>query len=1306
MYFTKEDILKIQQALSQLGVKDSELQETSLPKWNDYITIVQDNKNKKVSVQKFLNQFVNESFINLTAKYDTAYVSIKEAIKDIPITQRKKGLLISFIDTNKEWKLYQFKGELSQFNNYTLWDDVFNLEKYVVNSLLPDEEDITITDKDSNGNSKLKFKDRKYDPSTFSGMGHKILRKNIVRRVNDDGTIDYINYLSANEFSDSNTIYEIKYDFDLNGKEIQLLENCTLYYNGGSLNNGTIICSNTTLNGIINNNNVSLQGTYNLLDLDIKINEVENRLNEKLEEVSKPDEEDITISSNNKLSFKDRPSENGMGYIIVRNNQDLISQITLPNTIYEIRYNFDLQKRLFTMPNNCTLLFNGGSFLNGTLKLNNTRILQANESFKSSLNVLGTVSNVIVESTWWEMPENDCFPQIKRIIAVSNNSEKPIYFKKGTYTLLNDGTDNTIIKQSVDFGGSTFILNTNKLLHFSFIVRQQEATNINSEDYSAISKAIQNKDLTAEVFKKYKNCLLKVESDETELIRSGYDYAITKLEDLYVDINGYVQNIPFNKSMNVSKGTYIKCDNVQYLKNLKLVIEDTFTGTQSSTYRYLGFIIQRCSNLTIENFIIPDPEITKYTTMLFYVNDCYNLQFRDCCFTNTKDNLDYVGNEHSAYVLHLSHIVKLYFNNLQISNFTSHVWGATGTNYITDWVIENSSINRIDTHYRLNNLYVNNCVVYHPISYTGFGKISIYNTKILGQYILGPRSDYGAFFDGDIIIENCEILNNENQDAIFMFSVGLDNTNNSTQNPEHYKYLAAKNIYINNLKCNYKKDSRYRVFKIEYLSVPTLTNNLNRVYPNVSINNVKDVEFRLSCRKQQAQIFEKNDVHITLSNCEFIKCIQGHGLAEPEGFTDYNTESQEYFDSAPQCYNTIIDIINCKNVVPSVLINNTTLNVTNCTIQYQNAGYQNYNNTPIVNNSTIIMDPSVFLPYRVLSNGYFNDCVFSAIKTDNQEYINLIKNSIYARQYTNGKWYFNYDKVRLYSCRIDSILAGYLDDIAEDTILYDINNVKDIGGGEGELSSNPLKMKYYAGEEGQITTIDIAQDIAEGYYRFRLNNSGSFDLILSDDVKANTVLDLWVMGTSDSSTVVQFKNSEGTILDIQNLGSNLALLPGWNEYKVFINKNLQTGKFTLSFSQRQFPVPSHNIFRPYSGYTMIRPQFNAPVWWTGNKWIFATGQLAEYPLSGTQDNRPLLEGKEGVNGFQYYNNTLKQPCWWDGEKWITFETKNADIITKGTTEQRPTLTIDDEGFQYYDTTLHKPIWWNGTQWIDGTNTPV
>ena len=83
-------------------------------------------------------------------------------------------------------------------------------------------------------------------------MGHKILRKNIVRRINDDGTIDYINYLSANEFSDSNTIYEIRYDFNLNGNTVDLLDNCILLYNGGSIINGTINNAQSII-GIQNN---------------------------------------------------------------------------------------------------------------------------------------------------------------------------------------------------------------------------------------------------------------------------------------------------------------------------------------------------------------------------------------------------------------------------------------------------------------------------------------------------------------------------------------------------------------------------------------------------------------------------------------------------------------------------------------------------------------------------------------------------------------------------------------------------------------------------------------------------------------------------------------------------------------------------------------------------------------------------------------------------------------------------------------------------------------------------------------------
>lgn len=68
--------------------------------------------------------------------------------------------------------------------------------------------------------------------------------------------------------NDPNTIYEIRYDFDLNCEEITIPRNCVLKFNGGSLNNGTIN------NGIIDysgNNkiftNINFNKLYSLQDV-------------------------------------------------------------------------------------------------------------------------------------------------------------------------------------------------------------------------------------------------------------------------------------------------------------------------------------------------------------------------------------------------------------------------------------------------------------------------------------------------------------------------------------------------------------------------------------------------------------------------------------------------------------------------------------------------------------------------------------------------------------------------------------------------------------------------------------------------------------------------------------------------------------------------------------------------------------------------------------------------------------------------------------------------------------------------------
>lgn len=128
----------------------------------------------------------------------------------------------------------------------TILDNLASKENLIIPA---DEEDIT------SESGALKFKDREYDEANFSGKGYKILRKNIQ---------DNKNVLTQEMINETNTVYEIRYDFDLNGATINIPEGCTLKFEGGSFNNGNIVGNETVLKAsstkIID---CTLQGIFN-----------------------------------------------------------------------------------------------------------------------------------------------------------------------------------------------------------------------------------------------------------------------------------------------------------------------------------------------------------------------------------------------------------------------------------------------------------------------------------------------------------------------------------------------------------------------------------------------------------------------------------------------------------------------------------------------------------------------------------------------------------------------------------------------------------------------------------------------------------------------------------------------------------------------------------------------------------------------------------------------------------------------------------------------------------------------------------
>lgn len=99
---------------------------------------------------------------------------------------------------------------------------------------VPDGEDLTTK------NGVLKLSDKPYNPGAYSGLGRIYLRKNLVGGQN---------LLTQAMVSKANTIYIIQYDYDLNGAEITIPENCVLQFEGGSLNDGKLTYNGTIVTG-------------------------------------------------------------------------------------------------------------------------------------------------------------------------------------------------------------------------------------------------------------------------------------------------------------------------------------------------------------------------------------------------------------------------------------------------------------------------------------------------------------------------------------------------------------------------------------------------------------------------------------------------------------------------------------------------------------------------------------------------------------------------------------------------------------------------------------------------------------------------------------------------------------------------------------------------------------------------------------------------------------------------------------------------------------------------------------------------
>lgn len=227
---------------------------------------------------------------------------------------------------------------LDQEGLSTLWNKTKSLvSSSVIN---PDDEDVT-SEENSEGAKVIKLADRSYSPSTFSGKGYKILRKNI-QKV----SLAVVN-ISVNSVPTSDGYVS----FIINGIDTHV---------------DLVASTDNTISLVAEKIAAKLAET--MTEYEVSSNASSINLIRKF---------GGTVSAASSFSSNSTGTSCSISETTKSENRNLISSsmVNQPNTIYEIRYDFDLNGERIEIPVGCTLKFDGGCLKNGKIKFNDTAII-------------------------------------------------------------------------------------------------------------------------------------------------------------------------------------------------------------------------------------------------------------------------------------------------------------------------------------------------------------------------------------------------------------------------------------------------------------------------------------------------------------------------------------------------------------------------------------------------------------------------------------------------------------------------------------------------------------------------------------------------------------------------------------------------------------------------------------------------------------------------------------------------------------------------------------------------------------------
>lgn len=628
---------------------------------------------------------------------------------------------------------------------------------------------------------------------------------------------------------------------------------------------------------------------------------------------------------------------------------------------------------------------------------------------------------------------------IKKTLDYANTKNIDITFTSDKRYYI---TKEIVFNKGVDFNNCTIVIVQKSLTDFGKLYFYGESTSVSG--VSLTVDDVNNKDFSK--LKPYGRCLVDIRSNDEFLRRAGYDNPVYKDEYIYVDDdnNSYYQTFTDHTSFG-NVYIYRIDDTIKMIKNLKLQI--TLFNDDSHNYSNPIFKLWNFHNAILDNISVEftNNDVSNNPISIFDISSCYKPKLSNMICSPLLKTRE------GTYVVQAGKCVKLHFDNVYFNTDNPELyWGATGTNLIKDWIIEDSNVSRMDSHtFAGGNFIIKNSEV-NDIRLMGKHNLIVENSEI---GTISFRSDFNSYFDGDIIINNSVLKSRVLYIACYdNFSENITNINklslencklalkdkqvivsiSSTSSTR--PYAIPKNITIKN---TYHSINKYGILFFKSSSVTSQCNisdvKIEIEMSNVIINtgnkeSVVGAKHFVKLKKLNnftASTKYINEADVYCDECNIIGIDNIEGNVNTKSYLSFNNcrlTPKAVISFVPKsswqiANNNYIKFINCLFDLPSDLDTN---------------NYEEYKN-----GSLMFFNKNVLNTELSLKNFEFENCNYS------QEAINFFENhsddptySTMINDLYTGENSFNQFRLRWFSRKLYEQITGTLATLNTPTMQY------------------------------------------------------------------------------------------------------------------------------------------------------------------------------------------------------------------------------------------------------------------------------